>query len=165
VLSKTVTLRKGSQISKPVNLNGYVSARSFFTFGMPLKFIKSNLSLNAGLGYSTLPGLINKIENTSNNYNYNLGAVIASNISEFIDFNLSYSANINNVKNTIQPKLNNNYFTQSIGINTNFLTKKGLFFQNDLSNEFYKGLSGGYNTNYWLWNMEVGKKFLKDHKG
>ncbi len=39
-LSNTITLFKGSQISKPVNLNGYMSARSFFTFGMPLKFIK-----------------------------------------------------------------------------------------------------------------------------
>jgi hypothetical protein len=164
-LSKTVTLFKGSQLSKPVNLDGYVSARSFFTFGMPLKFIKSNLNLNAGLSYSKLPGLINNVENTSNNYNYNLGAVLASNISEFIDFNLSYSANINTVKNSIQPKLNNNYFTQSIGINTNFLTRKGLFFQNDLSNQYYKGLSGGFNTNYWLWNMAVGQKFLKDQKG
>jgi len=164
-LSNTVTLFKGSQISKPVNLNGYFSARSFFTFGMPIKFIKSNLNWNAGLSYSKLPGLINHIENTSNNYNYNLGAVLSSNISEYIDFNLSYSANINTVKNTIQPNLNNNYFTQSIGINTNFLTKKGLFFQNDLSNQYYKGLSGGYNTNYWLWNMAIGQKLLKNQMG
>ena len=38
-------------------------------------------------------------------------------------------ANINTVKNSIQPSLNNNYFTQSAGISANLLTKKGLFFQ------------------------------------
>ncbi len=164
-LTNTVTLYKGSQISKPVNLDGYISARSFFTFGLPLKFIKSNLNFNAGVSYSKLPGLINKVSNISNNYNYNLGGVLASNISEYIDFTLSYSGNINVVKNTLQPNLNNNYFVQSAGITANLLSKKGLFFQNDLSNQYYKGLTDGFNQNYWLWNIAVGQKFLKNQAG
>src|SRR5690606_36902005 len=81
VLSQTVTLKRGSQLSKPVNLDGYFSARSFFTFGMPLKFIKSNLNFNAGLSYAKQPGLVDDIKNISNSYNYNLGAVLASNIN------------------------------------------------------------------------------------
>ena len=165
VLSPTVTLYKGSQLSKPVNLDGYFSARSFFTFGMPVKFIKSNLNFNAGVSYAKQPGLLNNEKNISNSYNYNLGAVLASNISEFVDFTLSYSANINDVTNSIRPSLNNNYFTQSAGFTTNFLTKKGAFFQNDISNQSYQGLTDGFNQSYWLWNMAVGQKFLKDQKG
>ncbi len=165
MLTNSVTLYKGSQISKPVNMNGYINARSFFTFGTPLKFIKSNLNMNAGFSYAKQPGLLNNVENISNAYNYNLGAVLSSNISEYIDFDLSYSANINTVKNTIQPNLNNNYFTQSVGINTNFLTKKGLFLNNDISNESYKGLTDGFNQNYWLWNIAIGQKFLKNQDG
>ncbi len=165
MLTNTVTLYKGSQISKPLNLDGYVSARSFFTFGLPLKFIKSNLNFNAGLGYAKLPGLINNQSNISNSYNYNLGAVLASNISEYIDFTLSYSGNINVVKNTFQPGLNNNYFTQSAGIVANLRTKKGQFFQNDLSNQYYRGLTDGFNQNYWLWNIAIGQKFLKNQAG
>jgi hypothetical protein len=164
-LTNTVTLYKGSQLSKPVNMNGYINARSFFTFGMPLKSIKSNINLNAGLSYAKQPGMINNVENISNAYNYNLGAVLSSNINEYIDFDLSYSANINTVKNSIQPNLNNNYFTQSIGINTNFLTKKGLFLNNSISNESYKGLTDGFNQDYWLWNMAIGQKFLKNQDG
>jgi hypothetical protein len=128
VLTPTITLHPGSQISKPVNLNGYINARSFFTFGLPVKFLKSNLNWNAGISYARQPGMINNVENISNSLNYNLGAVLSSNISEYVDFNLSYAANINNVKNTIQPNLNNNYFTQSIGINANLLTKKRIVF-------------------------------------
>ncbi|MGN6604767.1 MAG: outer membrane beta-barrel protein [Ginsengibacter sp.] len=164
-LSKSVILYKGSQLSKPVNMNGYVNARSFFTFGTPIKFAKLNLNMNAGFSYARQPGMVNNVENISNAYNYNLGAVLSSNISEYIDFNLSYSANINTVKNSIQPALNNNYFTQSAGINANFLTKKGFFFQNDLSNESYKGLTDGFNQNYWLWNIAIGQKFLKKQAG
>jgi hypothetical protein len=132
---------------------------------MPLKFIKSNLNWNAGLSYTKLPGLLNNVSNISNSYNYNLGVVLSSNISEYVDFNLSYSANINVLKNSIQPDLNNNYFSQSAGFVANLLTKKGLFFQNDLSNQYYKGLSSGFNQNYWLWNMAVGQKFLKNQAG
>ncbi len=165
VLSNTVILRKGSQLSKPINLNGYYSVRSFLTFGTPIKAVKSNLNLNAGFSYSRLPGLLNNVANISDNYNYNLGAVVSSNISEYIDFTLSYTANINNVKNSIRPDLNNNFYTQSLGLTTNFLTKKGTFFQNDISNQSYKGLTDGYNQSYWLWNMAIGQKFLKNQDG
>jgi hypothetical protein len=164
-LSNSVILFKGSQLSKPVNMNGYISARSFFTFGMPIKFLKSNLNWNAGFSYTKQPGLLNNVVNISNSYNYNLGAVLSSNISEYIDFTLSYSANINTVKNTFQPTLNNNYFTQSVDLGFNLLTQKGTFLQNDLSNQSYKGLTDGFNQNYWLWNIGIGQKFLKDQKG
>src|SRR6185437_2627148 len=165
-LSPTVTLFKGSQLSKPVNLNGYFSARSFFTFGLPLNFIKTNLNWNGGIGYLRQPGMINNVNNVSNNLNYNLGAVLASNISEYVDFTLSYSANINTVKNTLQPNLNQNYFTSSTGVSANLLSKNGWFFNNSLADQFYKGLiSSAQNQDYWLWNIAVGKKFLKNQDG
>jgi hypothetical protein len=165
MLTNSVVLRKGSQLSKPINLSGYYSVRSFFTFGTPIKAIKSNLNLNAGFSYSRLPGLLNNVSNISDNYNYNVGAVVSSNISQYVDFTLSYSANMNNVKNSIRPDLNNNYYTQSLGFTANFLTKGGTFFQNDISNQSYKGLTDGFNQSYWLWNMAVGQKFLKNQDG
>jgi Outer membrane protein beta-barrel family len=165
VLNSSVTLFKGSQLSKPVNLDGYWSLRSFFTYAMPLKFIKSNLSLNAGVTYSNTPGLINKVLNKAAAYTYNGGLVIASNISEYIDFNVSYSANFNVVKNSIQPQSDNNYINQSAGAQLNLLNKKGWFVQNDVTNQKYSGLNDGFNQNYWLWNAAVGKKFLKNQQG
>ena len=150
---------------KPVNVNGYISARSFFTYAMPIKFLKSNINWNAGISYANLPGLLNNIKNISKTYNYNLGAVLSSNISQYIDFTITYSANINTVKNSIEPTLNNNYFMQTAGVSTNLFTKKGLFFQNDLTNEYYHGLTRAFNTNYWLWNISIGQKFLKKQMG
>ena len=165
VLTKTITLFKGSQISKPVNLNGYISARSFFTYGMPVKFIKSSINLNTGFGYSRLPGLINNVKNVSDNYNYSVGAVIASNINEYVDFNVSYSGNFNTVKNTLQPALNNNYYTHVASAQINLLSKKGWFIQSDITNQTYSGLTAGFNQTYWLWNGAIGKKFLKGQAG
>jgi hypothetical protein len=169
-LTPTVVLRQGSQLSKPVNLDGYWSVRSFLTYGMPLKFIKSNLNWNAGFSWSKLPGIVklqgmrSVAETYSNSYNYNVGAVLASNISELVDFNFNYSANFNVVQSSLQPDLNNNYFNHSAGFQLNLLSKNGWLFQNDMSNQYYKGLSDGFNQNFWLWNMSAGKKFLKDQK-
>lgn len=165
VLAGGVVLRKGSQLSKPINLDNSVSANSFMNFGMPLKFIKSNLSLNGGFGYSNRPGLLNGVKNISKGLNYNFGISLSSNISEFVDFDINYGANVNRVKNTLRPTLNNNYFSQHAGISLKLFTKKGLFFTNDVSNESTSGLSQGFNQSYWLWNMAAGQKFLKGNRG
>jgi hypothetical protein len=153
-------LRKGAQLTKPINMDGYKSFRSFFTFSQPVKFIKSNINLSTGFSYSKLPGLINNVKTTTDNFTYSGGIVIASNISEYIDFNLSYNANFNNAKNSLAD--NNRYINQSAGIQTNFLTKSGWFVQNDISNQSYTGMSDGFNQSYWLWNAGIGKKFLKN---
>ena len=160
-LTPTVVLHKGSQLTKPVNLDGYWSLRSFFTYGMPVKLIKSNINLNAGFTWSTTPGMINYVSSLSNNYNYNGGIVVASNINEYIDFNLSYSVSYNVIRNTIQPTLNNNYVTYSPAATLNLLSKKGWFISNDVSNQTYSGLTAGITQSYWLWNAAIGKKFLK----
>jgi hypothetical protein len=162
VLSSGVVLPRGGRFTFPVNLDGYRSVRSFLTYGQPVKLIKSNINFNAGLTYSKLPGLINGQKSTTNNFNYNLGTVIASNISEFVDFNLSYNANFNQIKE--QP--DNNQFNHLVGIQFNLLTKKGWFYQNDLNNQYYHYSSGSApDQNFWLWNAAIGRKFLKDQKG
>ncbi|GAO44936.1 hypothetical protein FPE01S_04_01790 [Flavihumibacter petaseus NBRC 106054] len=165
VLTPTVTLYKGSQLSKPINLNGYWNTNTLFTYSFPYKALKTNLTFNAGMSYIRTPGMINNLINQSNSYTYSGGIVAASNISEYVDFNLNYSASYNNVTNKIQPTLNNHYFSQVAGLGFTLLTKNGWFLQNDLNNQLYRGLSAAYNQNFWLWNIAAGKKFLKDQKG
>lgn len=165
VLAPGIILYRGSQLTKPVNLDGYWSVRSFFTFGQPINAIKSNINLNAGLSYSTTPGLANGVKTKTEVYNYSAGAVIASNISEYVDFNISYSASFNQTRNEQQPQLNQNYVTQVAGMQFNLLSKSGWFLQNDLSNQTFTGLTEGYNPSFWLWNMAVGKKIFKNRRG
>ncbi len=162
VLTLTDTLKRGSQITKPVNLDGYVSLRSFLTYGMPLKFIKSTINANAGFSYSKTPGVVNRLTSITHNYTYSVGVVIASNISEYVDFNLSYNANINQI--TERPL--NNYFNSTAGAQVNLLNKSGWFLQNDLNNQLYNYKdTSTKNQSFWLWNVSLGKKFLKNQNG
>ena len=161
VIQQGIVLKQGSQLIKPINLDGYKSLRSFLTYSMPVKFIKSNINLNAGFSYSKLPGQVNYVNSVTDNYTYSTGVGLASNINEYIDFNLSYSANFNTAKNDIQSQSNTKYVNQSTGAQLNLLSKSGWFIQNDVSNQSYTGLSAGFNQSFWLWNAAIGKKFLK----
>lgn len=165
LLSNDIVLYRGAQLSKPVNLDGYLSLRSFLTYGRPLNFIKSNLNVNAGLNWSKVPGMVNNVEGETDNYTYSGGVVLSSNISEYVDFNISYNANYSVVRTTLRESLNDNYLSQQAGVQLNLLSKNGWFIQNDVMNQSYSGLSEGFNQSYWLWNAAIGKKFLKNDNG
>ncbi|HMN89349.1 MAG TPA: TonB-dependent receptor [Saprospiraceae bacterium] len=164
-LQEGVTLFRGAQLSQPVNLSGNWNARSFLTYGMPMKALKSNLNINAGLSYARTPGLINNVQNESQTYNVNGGLVLGSNISEKIDFTVSYSANYNIVENTLQPQLNNNFFFHNASLRFNWLPWKGLVLNTDVTNTLYTGLGNDFNQNFVLWNAAIGYKFLKGNAG
>jgi hypothetical protein len=164
-LTKTLVLTQGSQLSKPVNLSGYWNYRTFLTYSFPVKAIKTNINLNGGYTFTKQPGLINGQENTSKNSGYNAGVTFASNISQYVDFNIGYNASYNVVKNTLQPNLNDSYYSGAGSASINLLTKNGWVLHTDLTNQMYTGLSNGFNQNYTLWNASAGKKFLKNQRG
>ena len=156
---------RGAQISLPVNLKGYFSSRLFLTEAFPIKAIKCNLNLNAGGTWSRIPGLVNDSSNRTDNYTFNTGVVLSSNISERIDFNISYNAAFSNAISTLNNSLNTRYVNHSTGAQLNLLSKKGWFLQQEVSGQYYSGLSQGFNQSYWLWNASLGKKFLKNQMG
>ena len=161
-ITNNVILKPGSQLTQPVNLNNYWNAKSFMTYGIPISKLKINLNINTGFTYNLIPDLINNQENLANNYNFSQGLVISSNISEKIDFTLSYTGNYSIVKNTLQKQSDNNYFNQVSSLKFNWLPYKGIIFNMNLTHTLYTGLAQSYNLNYLLWNAAIGYKFLKN---
>lgn len=161
VLENGITLLKGAQFSKPQNLKGFKTYRASMSYGLPVAFIKCNLSFNAGYSYTKLPSLINGITNFSLNNSISSGLVISSNISEKIDFSLSYSPSYALVKNTIIASSNNNYLVQQASVKANYIAWTKLVFSTDYSYYNYTGLSQTFNQEVMLWNAAIGYKFLK----
>ncbi|RYZ42151.1 MAG: TonB-dependent receptor, partial [Sphingobacteriales bacterium] len=161
-IAEGFVLPAGGQISRPVNLDGYWSARTFLTYGLPVKTIKSNVNMNLGFNYNSIPGIINDIKNMANNYTVNGGIVLSSNISEAVDFTLSYSGYYNVVRNTIQTQADNNYYNHNTSARFNWLHKQRVVFNTTLNHTQYSGLSAGFNQSFLLWNASVGYKFLTD---
>jgi hypothetical protein len=160
--NSAIILRRGSQLTMPINLDGYKSMRTFFSYGMPVKFIKSNLNFNWGLSYSHIPGLINNLVNYSNTYTLSPGITLSSNISDKIDFTLSYYANYNSVKNTLQSNANDNYFYHTASARLDWIFWKGFALHTDASQTIYTGLGSSFNQSYLIWNIALGKKLLKN---
>jgi len=161
VLPDGIRLLNGAQLTRPVNLDGYMSLRSMLTYSLPVRVLRSNLNFQAGLNYSNTPGMVNNLINHTHNSGYSGGIVLASNISEKIDFTLSYQGGWNVVENTLQPQLNNNYIIQTALAKGNWLPWKGLVLNTELSYSRYTGLNN-FNQDFLLWNAGIGYKILKD---
>jgi hypothetical protein len=165
VLPNGIELPRGGQFSQPVNLSGYGNIRSMFTYGFMFTPLKTNVNFTSGVGYTRSPGLVNGQKNIANTLNLSGGLVLSSNISQNIDFTLSYNANYNLVENTLRPQLDNNYFFHLTGVRFNWIFLKNWVLRNDVNNLLYAGLGEDFNENYWLWNVNLGRKFLANNRG
>lgn len=165
LIAPGVTLNAGSQITAPVNLDGYYNARLFGSYSFVVKKIKSNLTVNANAGYNRTPGQINFVINYANTTTAGLGLTLGSNISEKIDFTLSSNVLYNNITNTNQQDANNKYGNLNSRLRLQYQIWKGLVIQTDLNHQYYKGYTTSLDQNFLLWNAAIGYKFLKDQVG
>ncbi len=159
---KGVQVPAGVQLIQPINLDGYYNFRTFATYGLPLKFIRSNLNLNAGVNFSRTPGSVNGRINYSSSSSFEAGLAISSNISEKLDFMLYLNSNYSLARNSLQTSLNSDYFSQESRFRFNWIFWKGFLIQTELNHTYNSGLSAGYNQNYLLWNLALGKKLFKE---
>ena len=165
LIAQNILLRTGSQLSRPVNLDGQYSVRGFLSYGFPLKVIKSNINSNFTVNFTRTPGLNNTLLNYSDAQRYSFGLVLSSNISQNVDFTISSNSNFNSVQNTLSSSLNNRYFNQNVKFRLNIIIGNGFVFNTDATYYSYSGLSSTFNQAYTLWNMAIAKKIFKAQTG
>ena len=165
VLAGGVLMNRGTQLSYPVNLNNQWNVNSFFTRSLVVGPLKSNLNLTSGLTFARTPGFINQELNVVETYGPSAGAVLSSNVSQDVDFTLSYQGNYNISRNTFEPSLNSHYYYHTATVKNNFIFWDGVVFRNEMDNVLYSGLTGGYDKNTLLWNMSLGKKLFSKQQG
>ncbi len=150
------------QYSTYRNMNGYYSLRTSATIGVPVALIRSNLNFTAALGYTSQPGFANGLKNIAYTTSPSGGATLSSNISEKLDFTLSYRATYNIVKNTLEERVDNSYFQHSANFSGTWITWKDITLRGTASYDQYRGLSENYNQEYLRIDASIGKKFLKN---
>ena len=165
IIDQNIILKTGSQLSRPVNLDGAYSMRGFLSYGFPLKVIKSNINSNFTANFSRTPGLNNSQLNYSDAQRYSFGLVLSSNISTNLDFTISSNSNFSSVQNTLSSSLNNQYFNQNLKFRLNVIIGNGFVFNTDATYYSYSGLSSSFNQKYTLWNMAIAKKMFKNQTG
>jgi hypothetical protein len=161
----SLNVQPGTQLTQPVNLDGYRNVRSFLTYGLPVKLLKSNLNIDLNYNFSRIPGLINELSNFSNNHSIGTGLTLSSNISDKVDFNISTRPSLNKAINSLQTASNTEFFSINSRLGLNWQILEGFVIRTDLASQYYSGLSSGFNQNYLLWNMGIGKKIFKNQRG
>jgi len=165
ILEGGILFPQGSQLTRPVNLDGQWNVRSFLNYGVPVGLIKSNVNFSTGFTYSETPGLINGLNNLSAVQTVTGGAVVGSNISTDVDFTLNYRVNYNIVRNTLYPEQNNKYSDHRISGKIDVRPARSLVLNSSVSYRFYAGDVETIGSVSPIWNAGIGYKFLQGNGG
>ncbi|MBN8545974.1 MAG: TonB-dependent receptor [Ignavibacteria bacterium] len=161
LIGRNVLVKRGSQFSFSRNFEQSNIGRFMLSGGLPVPFIKSNISLNVGIGYQTLPSEYQSLTTESKLYSFNQGITIASNISEDIDFKFTWSPSYYIARNELLPNTNDEYWVHSGTANLFFNVFDLFFIRTDYSLYKTSGISNGGDITYSLWNAGIGVKFLE----
>jgi hypothetical protein len=165
LLENGYLLKEGTQLTRPVNLDGYTNLRSFVTLGFPVYRLKLNLNFNISGNYSRKPGLIDEVLNYSDTWMGGIGIMLSSNISEKIDFSLFSQSGYNLATNSLNNEQNTSYFNQSTRFNFKWILFKNLVLETTANHQYFNGLSTSLNQNYLILNAAIGEKIFKNKLG
>lgn len=159
-------LGEGNQFTKPVNLPGYWSLRASVNYGMPVRWLRSNLNFRAGVSTGRIPSIINGERNELSNSSYNAGVVLGSNISESVDFRVSYTGRYNVNKSTSHVRtLDNTYFSQTARAEATFVAWKRLVVRANADYNYYKGITDTFLEERLICNALLGVKLFRNRLG
>ncbi|MCC5938769.1 MAG: TonB-dependent receptor [Lunatimonas sp.] len=164
LLQGEVLLPQGGQFSRPVNLDNYWFYRGYMSYGFPLRFMKSNISLNSGIRTNNRPGIINGTKNFNRNTGLSQGINLSSNINERVDFNLSTTGNYTMVRSSLQPDLDNNFYTHNTRADLFWNFVGGVFIGGSANHLVYSGLGEDFDQSILLANLEVGFRIPPSRK-
>lgn len=162
----TTTTYNPLQYTTYTNMDGYWNLRTDLNYGLPVGFLSSNLNLRAGVSYSQTPTLINGAKNIASTLSYNTGIVLGSNISENVDFTLSWNGSYYESKNSLATGgATNRYFNHTASGNLKFVLPGGFTFTASAAYNQYVGFTNNYNEQYLLCNAYIGKKVFRNQLG
>ncbi|MDO4759098.1 MAG: outer membrane beta-barrel protein, partial [Rikenellaceae bacterium] len=173
----TTTTYTPNYYSMPVNLDGQWSLNTMVMYGLPIGFLKSNFNMMGGLNYSKSPAMVGGTvasdgtitggeRNDAENMGYFFRAVLGSNISEKVDFTLSWDGNYNEAKNSLSADgAKNKYFSHRANASMKFTLPWDLTFTASAAYSQYLGITNDYNEDYILCNVYLGKKVFKNKRG
>jgi hypothetical protein len=169
------------QLTQQVNLDGYWSSEFRTSLGLPLKHLRSNLNFVLGGTYSNIPMEIVDGEKLAQNnipvidengrfsvrgeniMMHNAGAyaqvTLGSNISENVDFKLTWRGNYSYNNSTLSD-YNNQYFMHYVRGNIKAVLPLGFTITSSVNFTHFMVFTHNFNDLFTLWNISLGKKVL-----
>ena len=160
-----IFLARGTQLTVPENLDESWNANLFGVVSRPAKWMKSIVSLNSGGSFTRTPTRVDRDLSVANTLAIRAGTTVASNVSQNLDFSVSYQGTYNISRNSIGASTREDYYTHTLGARFNWVVGRGIVIRQEMNQSVQTGVPDEYEQNSVLWNSTFGKKFLKSERG
>ena len=159
-------LQPGQRYSRYANLGSSWLLRGGLSYGLPVRFLASNLNFNVGVMLAQTPNVIDGEKFMRNESYFNGGVQLSSNINENIDFTIMYNGSYNIASSVAQGvRTQNRFINQYASANIKWVFWKGFTFTGAVTYNQYKGITSNYNEQYVLCNLYIGKKIFRNQLG
>ncbi len=158
---ENISLPVGARLTRPVNLEGQMSASLRVGLSKPLKGKKLNLGVSGSIAYNRNPQLLNEISQLTKSTNYGLSLRLNSNFNDKLDLALSVSPSYSFVNNTNREQADRKFFALSNSFRATWKFLDGFSANTSVSNRVQGRIEGIPGTSLWIWNMSLSKKLFK----
>lgn len=156
-------LQPGQRYSRYTNIGDSWQLRAGVSYGLPVRFLGSNLNFNVGVTLAQTPNILDGEKFMRNESYFNGGVQLSSNISENIDFTVTYNGSYNVASGVSQGrKTEDKFVNQYASADLKWVFWKGFTFTGSASWNQYRGITSNYNEQYILCNLYVGKKIFRN---
>ncbi len=156
-------IKKGTQLSYPVNAGNSFGTTMNFTYSFKLSSLKSNLIFSSNLGFQINPGFINGRKNITNQYSFSPTVGFSSYNPRF-DYRISYSPSCIYTVNSL-----NENRTKVLTHKINFVTRityfERYFIGSRVSYYYNPQVAEESNKENILLNLSCGVRILPQNRG
>jgi len=164
--NSTNVLQQGQRYARYANIGNSWSVRAGLSYGLPLKFLGSNLNFNVGATFAQTPNIVDGARFMRSENYFDGGVQLSSNISENIDFTILYNGSYNiasGISNGV--RTDDRFVNQYASASIKWVIWKGITFTGNASYTQYKGITNKYDEQYVLCNLYIGKKIFRSQLG
>lgn len=160
VVNSIKRLDNGGQFSKPVNINGNYQINAYLGFGIPIRFIPSNLDLQTRINNQHQVSLIDQVKNYTTKIELSETFRWRTNLEKAFDINFSTRPTYNIIHYSVSDRTNGNYFDQKFSFDGTWYTESGWESSAGFDYTLYAGLPEEQQNNSTILNLAVAKFFF-----
>jgi hypothetical protein len=165
IVNKSTIDDQFRQIINPINTDYNFSSSAYVSYGTPLKFIKSKVSIDVNLGYNKGILFANGLKNNTNRWTNNYTLTFENRKKEVVDLAVGMSLGISDVSYSESKEFNQNYLDQTYFSDLTLYLPKNWSFESTLDYTRYSKESFGDKDDLVLWQLKLSKNFLKNDRG
>ena len=158
-----VVLEIGTQLTKPVNLDGYFNLISGVDYSFPVNLIRCNLNTGIKYSFNYIPIVFDLKEIAAKNHKGEFNLALVSNISRKIDFNFANRISYNYAFNS-ETSGYTEYLTNDMSLDFNIELLQRLQLNAEYQYTLFEYFEQQKNQDYSLLNLNISAGLLKSKK-